>query len=306
MSQEVIVLGGGDSPERAVSLRSADSIASAARAAGYAVAQFDPAEGLGFMDTLSPECVVLPMLHGAGGEDGVIQAELEQRGLNYLGADSVASGLCFDKGLTRQRLLEHDVPMPKGSSVDREEYDKHPLVTVPHILKVARGGSSIGTLFVRHPMQVNQAQVDEIFRLDSQAIIEELVDGLEITVPILDNSALPVIEIQPPTAAEFDYENKYNGQTTELCPPENVGPNVQAAAQRLAEKVHRITGCRHLSRVDIIVRPDESLVVLEINTLPGMTAQSLYPKSALEAGINLPDLVKKFVAMAQDSRISLR
>ena len=296
---EIIVLGGGNSPERAVSLKSSAAVARAARTAGFAVQVYDPADGLDFLDSLSKDVVVLPMLHGQGGEDGVIQAELEKRGLQYLGASSKVSALCFDKDLARQLFQEHTIPVAEGLTVTQDNYSQQALAKKPHILKVSRGGSSIGTLFVRDPGAIDQGQVDEIFKMDDQAILEELVEGVEITVPVLDQKALPVIEIQPPESGEFDYENKYNGQTTELCPPENVSQSAQAAAQRLAEKVHAVTGCRHLSRVDMFVCPGDRLVVLEINTLPGMTDQSLFPKCAQAAGISMPELVRKFVAMVQ-------
>ena len=299
MKYNVVVLGGGDSPEREVSLRSARSVANAAHKAGFQVNEIDPQNGLDHLDQIAKEVVVLPMLHGAGGEDGAIQLELENRGLKYLGADSEVSKLCFDKDLTRQLFAENGIPIAKGITVTRAAYETDPLSKKPHILKVARGGSSIGTLIVRDPNNVDPNKIDEIFRLDDLAILEELVQGVEITVPILGSAALPVIEIQPPTNGEFDYENKYNGLTQELCPPVHVSEETQAVAQRLAEQVHRITGCRHLSRVDIIIRPDESMVVLEINTLPGMTNQSLFPKSAAVAGMDFPALVTKFVELVK-------
>lgn len=295
MSRTVVVLGGGNSPEREVSLRSCASVAQAAKETGYNVLVYDPKDGLGFLDELPKDVVVLPMLHGAGGEDGILQAELEKRELKFLGAGSKASRLCFDKNLTRKCLLENGLPVPEGIAISRGEYGKHRLAQKPHILKVARGGSSIGTLFVRNPNSVDTTKVDEIFHLDNLAILEELVEGVEITVPILGNQALPVIEIHPPENGEFDYENKYNGQTKELCPAVNVSPKLQRKAQSIAERVHGVTACRHLSRIDIIIRPDESMVILEINTLPGMTSQSLYPKSAGVAGISMPELVTRFV-----------
>lgn len=298
MKQVVIVLGGGNSPEREVSLRSSAAVAQAAREAGYDVQVYDPKDGLGFLDKLPKDAIVLPILHGVGGEDGVLQAKLEKCGLKYLGANSEASKLCFDKHLTRQQLAENNLPIPKGAAIKRAEYDKHPIAQKPHILKVARGGSSIGTLFVRDPEITDTRKADEIFSLDNLAIIEELVNGTEITVPILGDAALPVIEIRPPEYGEFDYKNKYNGQTQEFCPPVSIGPSLQLKAQDLARQVHRVTGCRHLSRVDIMIRPDDSMVVLEINTLPGMTSQSLYPKSAKVAGITMTELVTKFVNMA--------
>lgn len=303
MKQIVVVLGGGDSLERQVSLRSSAAVAQAAQEAGYDVTVHDPKDGLDFLDKLTEGIVVLPILHGAGGEDGVLQAELEKRGLRYLGANSAASRLCFDKSLTRQQLAKNSLPVPAGATITKAEYYKHSITKNPHILKVARGGSSIGTLFVRNPKVVDAAKIDKIFNLDDLAILEELVEGVEITVPILGGSALPVIEICPPEDGEFDYENKYNGQTKELCPPVNVGPELQLKAQNIAEQVHKVTGCRHLSRVDIIIRPDASMVVLEINTLPGMTRQSLYPKSAKAAGISMTELVTKFVDMVLEEDV---
>lgn len=296
---KVIVLSGGDSPEREVSLRSGKAVLDALRKAGFETENYDPADGLIFLNGIS-DGIIFPILHGAGGEDGSIQIELEKRHLRFLGADSEASRICFDKSLTRKRLQAHDIPMAEGTVVTKETYEAHPLTKKPHILKVARGGSSIGTLFVRDPRASDAEKVDEIFDLDDLAILEELVEGIEITVPILDTEALPVIEIRPPSDGEFDYENKYNGQTAELCPPESVGQRIQTAAQRLAEQVHQVTGCRHLSRVDIIVRPDGRMVVLEINTLPGMTDQSLYPKSALAAGLDFPALMTRFVDLVKE------
>lgn len=298
---EVLILLGGNSSEREVSLRSGQAVLEAAKTAGFKAASHDPVDGLELLDKLPKETIILPIFHGVGGEDGVIQAELESRGLKFLGADSQASKLCLDKSLTRQRLLENDIPVPEGTVITRGNYSDHPITNKPHILKVANGGSSIGVIFARGQSLIDTEKLDELFAMDETAILEELVEGVEITVPILGQKALPVIEIQPPETGEFDYENKYNGATAELCPPQNVSKEIQTKAQALAEKVHQVTGCRHLSRTDMIVRPDGSLVVLEINTLPGMTNQSLYPKSAQAAGLDFPALVTKFIEMTKES-----
>ncbi len=298
MRHTVVVLGGGDSPERDVSLRSSAAVVQAAKDADYDVSMFDPKDGLGFLDQLPKDVIVLPILHGAGGEDGVLQAELEKRQLKFLGSGSVASRICFDKSLTRKRLAEKGLLVPDGVAITKAEYNKHPLAQKPHILKVARGGSSIGTLFVRNPKVVDTEKINEIFDLDNLAILEELVEGVEITVPILDNGALPVVEIHPPENGEFDYNNKYNGRTQETCPATSINSELQIKAQKIAEQAHAVTGCRHLSRVDIIVRPDNNMVILEVNTLPGMTTQSLYPKSAKVAGVSMTELITKFINMA--------
>jgi D-alanine-D-alanine ligase len=290
----ILVLGGGDSPEYDVSLRSAKNVAAAARQAGFDVFEADPKYGLGFIDDITRDTIIFPILHGAGGEDGSLQLEFEKRNLPYLGSNSYSSANCFDKAVARRALQASAILMPVGDSVTAETYQTHPFRQKPHVLKVARGGSSIGTLWAPQPDQVPPEKIDQLFQLDEAAVIEELIVGTEITVPVLDKTALPVIEIVPPAGEKFDYPNKYNGRTKELCPPKTVDAETQHKAQRLAERVHEIMQCRHLSRVDIMIGRDGRLYVLEINIMPGLTEQSLYPKGAAAAGLTMPELVKKF------------
>jgi D-alanine-D-alanine ligase len=296
---KIIVLGGGNSPEREVSLRSAKAVSEAAKKAGFETEEFDPAEGLDFLDSLSKSGIVFPILHGAGGEDGEIQSELEKRNIAYLGSSAEASRICFDKWETRKALEKSNVPVAPAERVNKDSYAKSQLARQPHVLKVIHGGSSIGTLMVRDPSKVIPEKINELFRLENDAVIEELIEGIEITVPILDQTALLALEVRPPEGGEFDYENKYNGQSAELCPPPSISEEQHKNAQRLAERVHKLTGARHLSRVDTIMRADGSFVVLEINTMPGLTDQSLYPKSAAVAGMSMPELVKKFVELVR-------
>lgn len=296
----ILVLGGGNSPEREVSLRSAAAVSEALQTAGYEIVTIDPKDGWDWLEDVQKADIVFPILHGAEGEDGVVQKMLEDRGISFLGSDSKASKLCFDKGLSRARLLENGVPMAEGvSDITAGTYRSQALTERPHVLKVQRGGSSIGTYLVKDPSAIDQAKVGEVFSLDDRAIIEELIDGVEITVPILDGKALPVIEIVPPENAEFDYENKYNGKSQEICPAVSIATDQQKRAQEIAEKVHSVLGCRHLSRVDFMVRKNGELIVLEDNTMPGMTKQSLFPLSAKVAGTPMPDLMKKFVELVQ-------
>ena len=295
---KILVLGGGISPERQVSLRSAKSVAAAARQAGFEVIEADPARDLEILDEVK-DVIVFPILHGKNGEDGFIQKEIEARGLPFLGTESSASIACFDKWTTRLDLLHGNVPMPTAKLVDEKSYFASELSTKPHALKIVHGGSSIGTLIVRDPKLQDEQAISEIFAMEDKAVLEELIVGTEITVPDLDNQALPAIEIVPPPNKEFDYDNKYNGETQELCPVQNVPEPIQIQAQELAEKVHSIMGARHISRVDMMINKSGKLYVLEINTMPGMTDQSLYPKSAAVAGLPMPDLIKKFVDMVQ-------
>jgi D-alanine-D-alanine ligase len=293
---KVLVLGGGYSPERAVSLRSAKAVADAARAAGFDVLEADPAGGIGLLDGIAKDTIVLPILHGKNGEDGWIQAQLEKRGLPFLGTGSEASKKCFDKWLTRVDLEAAGIPMPKAERVSKNDYHEHEFFRQPHVLKILHGGSSIGTLIVRDG-HASEDEIEEIFAMEKDAVIEQLIEGTEATVPVLDQSALTPLEIRPPAEGEFDYENKYNGLTAELCPPESITHDVQEKIKELAEQVHQVMEARHLSRVDIMLDKNNQPYVLEINTMPGMTNQSLFPKSAAAAGMDMPTLVKKFVDM---------
>lgn len=292
---KILVLGGGISPERQVSLRSAKAVAEAARAAGFEVIEADPADGLDVLDDLT-DVLVFPILHGKNGEDGTIQKAIEARGLAYLGSDSAASIACFDKWSTRLELMSQGLPMAEAHLVDEKSYPVSPLSKSDHVLKIVHGGSSIGTL-VAHKAKVDEQAVSQIFAMEDTAVLEKLIIGTEVTIPVLDGKALPVIEIVPPQNEEFDYENKYNGRTQELCPPKSISAEKQAELQALAERAHQAMGCRHLSRVDIMLDTGGQPYILEINTMPGMTGQSLYPKAAQADGLDMPQLVKRFAEL---------
>jgi len=303
---KIIVLGGGISPEREVSLRSANAIYEATKKAGFDTTLKDPADGLEFLSQLDKNTIILPILHGVGGEDGEIQSELEKYNLPFLGSGSEASTKCFDKWQTRIVLQANKIPVAQGEKVTKSDIKYSKLANKPHVIKILRGGSSIGTLIVRDSSRNYNDEINKLFTLDDEAVIEELIDGIEITVPILDNSALPVIEIVPPKGLEFDYENKYNGMTNEICPPKNINQELQQQAQKLAEQVHKVMECRHLSRVDMMVDRSGHIYVLEINTMPGLTDQSLYPKAAAVSGLTMPQLVNKFIQLvARDYGLKL-
>jgi D-alanine-D-alanine ligase len=299
---KILVLGGGDSPEREVSQRSAAAVRDALTDLNHEVGYFDPAGRLEELAEVARAYdVVLPILHGEGGEDGRVQRELEAAKVPYLGADVPASELCFDKVRLKQLLDEHGIFTPRWEVVTAESFKKAELAQAPFVLKPVGGGSSIDTLIVRS-LPYDKTEAVELLKRHPEMLLEELVEGIEITVPVLGDEALPVIEIVPPSGAEFDYENKYNGATSELCPPQHVEAVRQHQAQRIAEQVHQLAGVRDLSRTDMMVRPDGRIYVLEINTLPGLTAQSLFPKAAKVAGYSWNELVAKFVELAKAHR----
>jgi D-alanine-D-alanine ligase len=280
-------------------LRSGAAISEALSAAGHHVTQLDTINGLEpLLPQLQAADVVFPILHGCGGEDGTLQHFLEAYDIRYVGADEAASRLCFDKWRYTELLVEHHIPVPKTALVNLEEFRASELVKAAYVLKPNDGGSSIDTFIVRDVSQQADAAIEAAFGRHEKMLLQNLVEGVETTVGVLGSNALPVIEIIPPADAEFDYENKYNGATRELCPPEHVDFELQKQAQDMAVQIHQLTGCRDLSRTDIIVTQNAELYVLETNTLPGMTNQSLFPKAAAVSGTAMPELVDQLVSLA--------
>jgi len=294
----VIILTGGNSSEREICFRSGAAIQKALLNLGHQVKMIDYNDSIEeYKDELVKADVVIPALHGKGGEDGTLQAMLEPLGVCFVGSDSVSSALCMDKWRYKQHII-NEILTPDGEIVDKKSIWNSNFAKKPFVIKPNDGGSSIDTFIVKDIKNIDRQKIEEAFSRNPQMLIEELISGIEITVGVLGDKALPVIEIIPPTDGEFDYENKYNGMTQELCPPNNVSIQNQEKAQSIALKTHQFCGCRDLSRTDMIVTPTDKIYVIETNTFPGMTDQSLFPKEAAVAGIPWNDLVKRLIEMA--------
>lgn len=294
---KVHVLAGGSSPEREVSLRSGAGVAAALQSAGYEVETVDPATANIYQ--IANCAVIFPAMHGCGAEDGVLQAELEKYHAKYVGTGPEASSLCFNKDQYREFAATNSLPIAEGAVVTLETYRSHPLLRTPFVLKPVDGGSSIDTYIVRDVAAAPYAAIEETLTRQKRMLAEQLISGIELTVGILGTQPLPVTEIVPPAGAEFDYQNKYNGTTQELCPPQHLNQIVQKEAQQLALRVHKLCGCRDLSRTDMIYETNSGkLYLLETNTLPGMTPQSLYPKMSAAAGLTMPQLCHQLVQFA--------
>jgi D-alanine-D-alanine ligase len=295
----VIVLAGGTSDEREVSLRSGAAVANALKASNYEVAILDPKDGLeSMLDSLPSDVVIFPALHGNGGEDGTLQALLEQRGIRFVGSGSQASALCFDKFSYSELLAKHGYTTPATELVTYQAFRDSPLSAKPFVLKPNDGGSSIDTFIVRDVSAVDISSFGGVFDRHETMILQELVNGTEITVAVVGEKALPVIEIIPPADEEFDYENKYNGATQEICPAINPSASMQAQAQELAANIHSLVGCHDMSRTDMIISDIGELYILETNTIPGLTDQSLLPKAAAVGGMPMPELCDALVKRA--------
>jgi D-alanine-D-alanine ligase len=287
---DITVMLGGPSAEREVSLRSGAAVAQALRSLGHCVRELDPRED-GW--ALAPETeLVFLALHGTYGEDGTVQRRLEALGVPYTGADAESSRIAFDKALTKERCLAAGVPTAPFTVLSAPTDSWPPGWQPPVVLKPLRQGSSVGLRMVDQPEQLAEA-----LRFDSAVLMEERVFGREATVGILADTALPLIEVRPKQGV-LDYQNKYTkGATDYFCPAPFDAPTT-ARVQAAGLGAFRAVGARDYGRVDVMVRPTGEPVVLEVNTLPGMTELSLLPKAAAAVGYAFPALCQAMVELA--------
>lgn len=289
----IVVMLGGPSAEREVSLRSGAAVAKALRSLGHTVTELDPK---GAWALPAGTEVVFLALHGTYGEDGSVQAQLDALGVPYTGCGAESSRIAFDKVLTKLRCIERNVPTAKYAVLKSagDPWPQH--LKAPCVLKPVRQGSSVGLHFIKAEKDLSAAVADGL-KYDSELILEEQVIGRETTVGILKDTALPIVEVRP-KAGSYDYANKYTAGATEyFCP----APFEPAAAKRIQEAglaAFRAVGGRDYGRVDVMVGAGDQPVVLEVNTLPGMTETSLLPKAAAAAGYSYADLCQAMVDLA--------
>jgi D-alanine-D-alanine ligase len=246
-------------------------------------------------------------LHGRYGEDGTLQGMLDLLGIPYVGSGTLASALAMDKPMTKTVLAAHGVPLASGVVVERHEFRRDPVAAarraaaqgLPAVVKPAAQGSSIGMSMVAREQEMRGA-LELALRDDDRALVEERLVGTELTVGVIGNRellALPAVEIVPKRDF-FDYRAKYDPSLSDEVCPARIPAAAADKAQELAKTTHRALGCRGLSRTDMILTVDRGPVVLELNTMPGMTVNSLLPKAARAAGIPFPELLDRLVRLA--------
>ena len=295
---QVALLKGGTSTEREISLRSGAAVAAALRNAGLEVTEIDLKKC-----EVTPEMraadVVYPVLHGGFGEDGGIQRELEQAGLAFVGSGSAASRLVMDKLATKRLLRDRGLPTAPWAEITREHPAFPEGLKFPVVIKAPNQGSSIGIVKVDRAADW-EAALEREFAYDDTLLVEQFIDGSELTVPLVGGRALPVIEIHTPHGF-YDFDAKYvyqHGRTAYACPPDTLPEALQREAQRLALAFSEAAGCRDLLRVDFMADRAGRLYILEGNTLPGCTATSLVPKAARVAGLSFERLTAGLVRAA--------
>lgn len=306
----VVVLAGGLSPERDVSVRSGRRVADALRVAGLTVDVLDADAGLlASLAADRPACVV-PLLHGATGEDGAIRGVLDALGLPYVGSDPAACRTSFDKPVASARVRAAGIAAPEqvvlAATTFRELGATAVLDAVvarlglPLMVKPTRGGSSLGASVVRAASELPGAMMAS-FAYGDTAVIERFVTGTEVAVSVLDDGsgprALPVVEIVP-DGGFYDYGARYTAGATEFFVPARLSADVLAACATAATTVHTTLGLRHWSRVDLIVDSEGTPWFLEVNVAPGMTETSTYPQAVTAAGLDLGPVVASLIDQA--------
>jgi D-alanine-D-alanine ligase len=269
-------------------------VAAALRSLGHTVHELDPRPD----DWQLPAGtqVVFLALHGTYGEDGTVQARLEELGVPYTGCGVEASRLAFDKVLTKKRCLAAGVPTARFEVLQSPTASWPLGWNPPVVLKPVRQGSSVGLQFVDAVSEWS-GKLAEALQHDTEVLLEERILGRETTVAILDEEPLPVVEVRPKQGA-YDYTNKYTAGATEYLCPAPLPPEVTRAVQEAALGAFRAVGGRDYGRVDVMVRDTGAPVVLEVNTLPGMTETSLFPKAAAAVGLSYPALCQRMIELA--------
>ncbi|HUT22309.1 MAG TPA: D-alanine--D-alanine ligase [Candidatus Bipolaricaulota bacterium] len=304
---KIAVIGGGSSSERKVSLNSSKKVFENLDETKYEKYYFDfPNDLEKFLENHKNLDVVMPVLHGVGGEDGQIQGFLKTLGLKFTFSDVTAQAIAMDKHLTEILIkTETDIKMPESKTFEIDEINTEEIeksFSYPLVIKPTMGGSSLGAFIVKDRNELEKGLID-IKTFNQPILVQDYITGRELTVAILGNKrmkALPVIEICPKKEF-FDYQAKYDSQfCEEICPAE-IDDALAQDLQRQALLAHQVIGCRGLSRSDFIVTKDNEIFFLETNTIPGMTSESLAPKAAAADGYSYPEFLDKLIELAQEA-----
>jgi len=329
---KVAVLMGGVSSERNISLATGENVVSALDKKKYEVFAIEVKDKTGWITNLNKKHpgLVFIALHGKFGEDGKVQGILDDLEIPYTGSSALASMLAMDKLITKQIFKAKNILTPSYMVIDQQQYyfeGQEPIkrilsqLKLPLVIKPSASGSSIGVTIIKDKKNIKGA-LKAAFKEGKQVLIEKYIFGIEITVPVLGNKdpkALPVIEIAPKRDF-FDFKAKYNPKLCDEIVPARISKKLTLKAQNLALKVYRAFGCQGFARIDMIAKtsnipacqrlmpqamagrqhPTSNIYVLEINTIPGLTENSLMPKSAKAAGMEFPQLLDKIINCAYE------
>ena len=286
------VLAGGSSSERDISLKSGKAVFNAFIKEGLNAVFIDVKEdNFAFLIDQSRIDVAFIALHGKFGEDGTVQHILSEKGIFYTGSGPEASRMALDKVASKKRLSGENLKTPEY--IVTELGKEIPAIWFPCVVKPQHEGSSIGLTVVPSEERLSAA-VDRAFNYGNHVIIEKFIEGREITVGILEDRALPVIEIVPEGRC-YDFNAKYQSANTKYIVPAEIDEDTFKRAQETAVNAHKALGCEEFSRVDMRLSSRDELFILEVNTIPGLTERSLLPMAAKAAGLSFSELCVKIL-----------
>src|SRR5437899_593810 len=298
LPKRIAVLMGGPSSERDVSLATGHGISKALRSLGADVVEVDVRDATFKL----PDDVDLAFiaLHGTFGEDGQVQQILQERGVVYTGEGVEESRLAFDKIRSKEKFREHGVSTPEWEVIEAHQ---RPRMQLPIVVKAPRQGSTVGIYIVKKAEDLESAIADAA-KYDRELLIEKFVPGRELTIGILGDQVLPILEIIP-KGGFYDFTNKYpflnpqaGGAAEHVCPAK-IDPEKARQIQDLALRAYRALGLQVYSRVDVLLPDDGAATVLEVNTIPGMTEASLLPETAAAAGIDYASLCLRIIQLSR-------
>lgn len=301
LPKHIAVLMGGPGSERDVSFATGRGVAKALRSLGAKVTEVDVRDdSFALEDDVELAFITV---HGTFGEDGQLQKILEARGVPYTGENVEGSELAFDKIASKEKFRAAQVPTPYWQII---EANQRPTIPPPFVVKAPRQGSTVGIHIVHSDREIDGAIADAA-KYDNELLIEKFVAGRELTVGVLGDLALPVLEIIP-KGGVYDFTNKYpflnpsaGGGAEHVCPAA-ISEEQTKHVQQLALQAHRALGLKVYSRVDVLLPDDEEPTVLEVNTIPGMTEASLLPEAAAAAGISYEQLCSRIIQLSAEAR----
>jgi D-alanine-D-alanine ligase len=291
-TKKIGVLLGGRSSERGISLKSGNAVLQGLKRSGYKAIAIDASKNL--IDTLKKEKIQVAFiaLHGRWGEDGTVQGLLEMMGIPYTGSGVLGSSMAIDKAVMKLLFAAARIPTPKYTLIHNGERASFPL---PYVVKPANEGSSVGISVVKKKQEA-PAALKEALKYDSKILIEEFVKGQEITIAVINNKVLPVIEVRPKSGF-YNFEAKYEKGKTEYIVPAEISRATAKKASDIALTVYTTFNLSGSARIDMLIK-DKTPLVIDINTSPGMTETSLVPKAWACAGRTFDELVEEILLEA--------
>ncbi len=311
-TKRVGVLMGGPSSEREISIKSGKAVCKAleAKQIDYVPVELMPGPNTnGYKESVAAKLALLKIdvafiaLHGEFGEDGTVQELLEKMKIPYTGSSSSASRVAMNKITAKEMFKSKNIPVAGHEILAKDNFNKGCDINAYFknlgpslVVKPSNGGSSIGLNIVSNRKDL-KAAIDDAFKYDNRLIIEEYISGREITVGIIEDAALPIVEILPKRKF-FDFTAKYQSGLTEYIVPAKIEGSIYEKCQDIGLRAHKVLSARSFSRVDIILNKKKGPVVLEVNTIPGFTETSLLPKAARAIGMEFEDLCLKILESA--------